>query len=170
MKEEGFLAITGLTQEEMSFILGITRSQWSMYAIGKRKIPVGATLYLADMLKNMQIKNIDGEREVFTDKEKKFAKQLLEKQIVSLDLQKEQLVLKKKAFQRKRQELCRAMESLVFLKSQKTISESLIKQIDNRIKKGLQLYSYSKWNELQIKIALNEEETKQIKRILKNQF
>ena len=40
----------GINQEQMSMILKITRTQWSMYVIGKRSLPLHATVKLAEIL------------------------------------------------------------------------------------------------------------------------
>ena len=40
----------GLTQEEMALYLGVTRSQWSMYCIGRRSLPIEAIQKLTDLL------------------------------------------------------------------------------------------------------------------------
>lgn len=42
--------LLGLKQEEMAMILQITRSQWSMFEIGKRDLPHDTSLKLAEMI------------------------------------------------------------------------------------------------------------------------
>jgi hypothetical protein len=44
----------GITQEEISLLLGIHRSQWSMFQSGKRDLPTNAKLLLAEMLAHME--------------------------------------------------------------------------------------------------------------------
>lgn len=43
----------GLTQQEIAMVLGVTRSQWSLYELGKRDLPLAATQLLAEMLPHM---------------------------------------------------------------------------------------------------------------------
>lgn len=60
--------ILGMNQANMSMLLQITRSQWAMYATGKRDLPPAAKLKLIEMLgflqqkDNKMYKNIDYEK------------------------------------------------------------------------------------------------------------
>ena len=49
-KDKKIGALLGLTQEHIAMLLQITRSQWSLYVIGKRSLPIAAKLKLAEML------------------------------------------------------------------------------------------------------------------------
>lgn len=44
----------GITQEDLALLLKVTRSQLSLYEIGKRDLPVAAKVQLAEMLRYMQ--------------------------------------------------------------------------------------------------------------------
>lgn len=46
--------ILGIKQEEIAMLLQVTRSQWSMYEIGKRDLPIAAKLKLSAMLEYVQ--------------------------------------------------------------------------------------------------------------------
>jgi len=46
--------LLGLSQNEMAMLLGITRSQWSMYELGQRDLPTEAMVLLAEMLKYVE--------------------------------------------------------------------------------------------------------------------
>jgi transcriptional regulator with XRE-family HTH domain len=52
--KDTFKKILGISQKEIATILDITRSQWSMYEIGKRNLPLSATLEFTKMLKYIQ--------------------------------------------------------------------------------------------------------------------
>ena len=43
-------AILGLKQEYVAMILKVTRTQWSMFVLGKRDLPINAKLKLAELL------------------------------------------------------------------------------------------------------------------------
>ena len=45
-----FQELLGLKQEDIAFILQVTRSQWSMYVLGKRDLPILAKIKLAEMI------------------------------------------------------------------------------------------------------------------------
>lgn len=47
-------ALLGMRQEEMAMLLGVNKSQWSMYEIGQRDLPLNAQLKLAEMLAFVQ--------------------------------------------------------------------------------------------------------------------
>ena len=49
-----FKKLLGITQEEIAIILDTTRSQWSMYEIGKRNLPFSAALEFTKMMKYIQ--------------------------------------------------------------------------------------------------------------------
>jgi transcriptional regulator with XRE-family HTH domain len=58
MKNEVTISeLLGVSQIEMSILLKINRSQWSMYESGKRDLPVDAKLKMSEMLKHVQNKN-----------------------------------------------------------------------------------------------------------------
>lgn len=50
-------ALLGMKQEYMSMLLQVTRSQWSMYVLGKRDLPIAAKLKLVEMLGFLQQKD-----------------------------------------------------------------------------------------------------------------
>jgi transcriptional regulator with XRE-family HTH domain len=51
-KRENIRQLLGLTQEMLAIELQITRSQLSMYELGKRDLPANAKLKLAEMIEN----------------------------------------------------------------------------------------------------------------------
>ena len=48
--KDTFKKLLGLSQEEMAIILGITRTQWSMHEIGKRKLPSAAAIEFSKLM------------------------------------------------------------------------------------------------------------------------
>lgn len=61
--KDTFKKLLGITQEEIARILDITRSQWSMYEIGERSLPLSAALEFTKMLQYIQ-KNYSKEIEI----------------------------------------------------------------------------------------------------------
>lgn len=49
-KNTTITALLGVTQHDMATLLGVSRSQWSMYELGKRDLPLAAQQLLAAML------------------------------------------------------------------------------------------------------------------------
>lgn len=56
-KVENIRSILGITQENLALLLEVTRSQLSLYEIGKRNIPIAAKKQLTEMLAYMQDEN-----------------------------------------------------------------------------------------------------------------
>lgn len=53
-KHDNIRDILGITQEDLAALLKITRTQLSMYEIGKRELPSTAIIQLAEMLRYLQ--------------------------------------------------------------------------------------------------------------------
>jgi transcriptional regulator with XRE-family HTH domain len=53
-KDKKIRELLGLKQEDMALLLRVTRSQWAMYEIGKRDLPIVAQLKLGEMLAFIQ--------------------------------------------------------------------------------------------------------------------
>jgi DNA-binding transcriptional regulator YiaG len=53
-KHDNIRDLLGITQEDLAALLKISRTQLSMYEIGKRELPTAAVLKLADMLRYLQ--------------------------------------------------------------------------------------------------------------------
>ncbi len=47
-------ALLGMNQYDMAMVLGVSRSHYAMFEIGKRDLPANATKILAEMLANVQ--------------------------------------------------------------------------------------------------------------------
>jgi transcriptional regulator with XRE-family HTH domain len=92
----------GITQEKLAILLGVSRSQLSLYEIGKRSLPRNATIKLAELLKlvnekteqeNNDLKNND----LKNNEKKKIVEKLLENnQIKQYILDKNKNTLEKK--------------------------------------------------------------------------
>lgn len=63
-KENPIRHLLGVTQLEAAMLLGITRSQWSMFESGKRDLPLPAQQLLADMLSFVQSAYVKKDRQV----------------------------------------------------------------------------------------------------------
>lgn len=83
MKEKDtFKKIVGVSQEEMAILLGISRTQWSMYECGQRDLPMAAAMEFAKMmeyLKNNSSKKM--ETKAFLKEEKIRIQDILNKAI-----------------------------------------------------------------------------------------
>ena len=53
-KENTIRQMLGMTQEKIAMLLGISRSQWAMFELGKRNLPAAAQQLLAELLTHVQ--------------------------------------------------------------------------------------------------------------------
>lgn len=53
-------ALLGITQHEMATLLGISRSQWSMYELGRGSLPKAATVLLSELLDYAKASEVAG--------------------------------------------------------------------------------------------------------------
>ena len=52
-KENAFRKLLGITQDDMALLLRVSRSQWSMYELGKRDLPAPNMILLAQLLEHL---------------------------------------------------------------------------------------------------------------------
>jgi len=93
-------ASLGLTQYEMAMLLGVTRSQWSMFELGKRSLPLQATQKLAALLLYVQENDAKFKKSEFLDETQK--EQLRKQRLIENEF--EQLQIQKKMDQLQKQE------------------------------------------------------------------
>jgi transcriptional regulator with XRE-family HTH domain len=53
-KTNAIRSLLGITQHDMAMLLHVSRSQWSMYELGKRDLPLAATQLLAELLQHVK--------------------------------------------------------------------------------------------------------------------
>lgn len=156
----------GLTQEEVALYLGVTRSQWSMYCIGKRKLPTEAIQKLTHLLRFSQ-NYISIKKEIKPSlKARKITIRMLENKCTKAELKLISHTKKRMLFEKKQQEIKKSSICLAFLKSQNT-SKIVQNSIENRINKELQTYNETNRLLLIAEINLVKEEVKSIKISLK---
>jgi len=143
-KTQTIKAILGLTQEEIAILLGLSRSQWSMFELGKRDLPVQAMQELASMLAHQQTnKAIPKILQLLQKKEKKQTHQQLEKELQEVVYLKMLLEQKIKVTEKIRSESLAALATVAYLK---TKEDSLLKMealvaIEKRALRQLKKYS-----------------------------
>ena len=167
MKKENIRELLGFTQEELAQYLEVSRSQLSLYELGKRKLPTTAINKLAKLL---SIVSIDDSKEIEIDNE--YENIILRKLIQSNCYQKIKIEHKIKT----------VLDKQKALKSTKKIAEYL-KNKDNDFKKNevkfieriaskneIKFIQTEKFSllELQIKKEMLEYEEKLLNRYLKN--
>ena len=118
-KDKNIRDILGIKQQEIAILLKVTRSQWSLYEIGKRDLPIAAKLKLAEMLAFMQKSDARSEENYphLKIQEQKRLK-VLEKQMI-VNQHKQMIAQKKlKSITKKYEAAMNALKLIDFLKTQ----------------------------------------------------
>lgn len=166
-----FKNTTGLLQEEIALLLGVTRSQWSMYSIGKRGLPVEATLKLHALLQHLQNNDSIKSNRSFLEQENKLSENKLRKKLFDLEFKVYLLDKKIKEIDKNRENLFLAKTSIDFLKTQKNTNTLLFALAEKRIERGLVKNSRKNLEEIQLKKQQLENEIDLIKKVLNsNEF
>ncbi len=144
----------GFSQEEMALLLGVSRTQWSMYEIGKRDLPLTAKEQLASILLHQQnVKETSKEKQKISVIEKQKTQEWLKQELLNIEYKKEVVVRKLLAIENKRAESFAALEVVSFLETQeqKEPIVSLIKSIKIRATNTLNKNALHQLMELQMK-------------------
>jgi transcriptional regulator with XRE-family HTH domain len=88
-KGKNIKELLGMKYDDMAMLLQINRSQWAMYATGKRDLPLVAKLKLAEILGFLQQKNVDTKKKFQDDKAQnlKIAQFLKSQQLANTNMQ-----------------------------------------------------------------------------------
>lgn len=130
----------GITQEEMAMVLGITKSQWSMYESGQRNIPLVASELLAEMLKYMQSSEAQTARNLKL--QESITTQQLEKRLTATKLQLQKTTRKIAQADKKFEANIKALQLTKFLdartKYRKEQESEILNFIASRAAKALE--------------------------------
>ena len=146
--------LLGLSQEEISMILGISRIQWAMYETGRRDIPLAAKQQLAALLSNtQQAKSVSPESIMMGEKEQKSEKEWLNREYKAIDHKQQYLERKIIAIESIRVECFAALEVVHYLESQSEneFTISLAKSIKTRATNTLNKHSSIRLLEMKLK-------------------
>jgi transcriptional regulator with XRE-family HTH domain len=146
--------LLGLSQEEISMILGISRIQWAMYETGRRDIPLAAKKQLGALLANTQkAKSVSPESIKMAEKEKKNENEWLNREYKAIDHKQQYLERKIIAIESIRVECFAALEVVQYLESQSEneFTISLANSIKTRATNTLHKHSSARLLELKLK-------------------
>lgn len=119
MKREAICTLLGVTQLEMAMLLRINRTQWSMFELGKRDLPLAVKLQLADMVKHMKSREDHSEKQLLDSDEHK-TRTIDKLELLLINNLKSQVLLDKKIarIEKKRTAAVNALHLLKHLESQ----------------------------------------------------
>lgn len=145
----------GLTQEEASEILGISRGQLSMYELGKRDLPTHALVKLAT-LSNYVSEALNKQSNLEVDKKAYHKKSIaiVDNLIAKHQLKKIQLERKLKKIKNNQQKAFAALQvSLYELSNNKEADKSTMQHIMRQAEKKLEMNNWQKQLECQYEIV-----------------
>jgi hypothetical protein len=138
-----------------------------MYVIGKRKLPLVAMEKLVGLLNHAQESKSLKEKSFLSEMKQKIHIEKVKNKLVAIELLKNTYHNKCLAFKKRQEELEASLDSLDYLQNQKNCSKKLLKQIENRIIKGKEVYNETNWLLLIEKTKQIEREYKSTKALLK---
>nr|WP_294936978.1 hypothetical protein [uncultured Flavobacterium sp.] len=144
--------ILGLTQEEMALVLGINRSQWTMFKAGQRDIPAKAKNILTALLKDSEQKKVSAkEVQQLRKEEQQKAKDKLQREYVKLQVKLQRLEKEIASLENLRKECFGALETASYLENSKEDTHKKIAPIiRSRAIKALKNHSLYKLEHLQL--------------------
>lgn len=149
-KDNNIKSVLGLSQEEASMLLGITRMQWAQFITGRRDIPVAAKLKLAEVLSTIQKNKKSTEiANKIIETEKKKAHDWLQQEFKAIKFKELELERKIKKIVEVRTDAFKALEVVHYLGSKN--DTSLARFIQIRANKNLNKNSLQHLEELQLK-------------------
>ena len=153
-----------LSQEEMAMLLGVTRSQWSMYVLGQRGLPSSEVGKFADFLLLInEISSAAPDQPALLLSEEQERKYLLSKHLK--DNQRQLLKLQKelKKMEEKFQAALNTLQLVALLKNQTTTlkaNATFIAVLQSKASKAIQVNSRPSQEHLKIKLAVLKHEKK----------
>lgn len=112
--------LLGLTQDEIALVLQVSRSQWSMYEIGKRDLPLSAKQHLAELLSHMQSPETKAKSHPIEVNQAVLQQQFLERLLRENEYQQQRLAKEVAKLKKKRATETSLLQLVDFLKSRPT--------------------------------------------------
>lgn len=137
-KRETISILLGASQLEMSLLLKVNRSQWSMFELGKRSLPVAAKLELSEMLKHVQSTNSkNSKKQLLSVQQENKKTEVLE--ALLFENQYQQLVVEKKiaAILKKQEAAIAALQLIDYLAKtdKKATNPYLLQNMETKAKR-----------------------------------
>ncbi|MCL9807046.1 hypothetical protein NAT51_16040 [Flavobacterium amniphilum] len=117
--KENFKSVLGIPQEDIAVLLGVTRTQWSMYELGQRSLPVHAMLELGNMMEYIQQPKFQSkELQSVLREEEEQSRKAIQKEMETTQYKMLVLGKKIKEVQRLRNENLAALRLAAYLETQ----------------------------------------------------
>lgn len=146
--------ILGLTLEESAIFFGVSKGNWSMITIGKRSLPLEATIKLGDLLEYKKKEKPVSEARLQLDKAEQEKLQLqLQQDFKAIQYKLYNVTKKMATIEKIRTECFAALEVADFIDHQKVKQpiDGFAKAISSRVKDTLKQYDLYALEALQLK-------------------
>ncbi len=146
--------VIGLTQEEAAMYFGVTEGHWSMFAIGKRDLPLESTIKLGDLLQHLkEEKPVSEARQQLDKAELENLQHKLQYDYTTVKMKLYRLTKKISVLENIRTECFAALEVADFLDNQKEKQpfDTFTESIRLRALKTLKQHDLYALTELQLK-------------------
>ncbi len=152
-KDTTLKSLLGLSQNEASMLLEITRMQWAQFTTGRRDIPLAAKEKLSKIVTSLQKNKFNEYTKRIIETEKKNTHDWLLKEFKTIEYKQLYLDRKIKTVEQIRKEALTALNVVVFLeeKQDNDYLKNLAKNIKSRTTKTLNKNSLQHLQELQLK-------------------
>lgn len=150
--------ILGLNQEEMGMLLGIHRTQWTMFKTGDRSLPLHAQQQFGALLQAVQKDTVSKEAQQLLKEEQDKAKEKLKREYQKVQIKLLRTEKEIGVVENLRQECLVALKTAEVLASQKeyAVSPDLIKIIKTRAITTLKRHDLHKLEQLQLQKEMSE--------------
>ena len=144
--------ILGLTQNEMGMLLGIPKSNWSMFKSGQRDISLTAKEQLANLMDaSAKRKKSCKEIDALIKEETKNEKVSLKQELITTELKIKRVTKEIENLNRIRENLFAAYETADLLHSDFSNAKLLADSIKTRVTNSLKKYNLASMTNLQLK-------------------
>jgi transcriptional regulator with XRE-family HTH domain len=162
MKEmHHFRASLGLTQQEMAMILQVTRSQWSLYELGLRRLPSDGAIRLAELVKAIEaVKSLEGKVTPSAVKQKQHQDNI--QKLLNDNLHKQYSLVKKITAEEENMQVVSKMAlTAAYLKANETqgpYHTFAISRLEHKVAKAGKKNGLSRLRQLQIQLEVLQHE------------
>lgn len=173
-KEVTTCELLGLSQLEISLLLKINRSQWSMYESGKRNLPLQAMQQLNAMLQYVVNENNKQTKKPLLSTQQQDKKKAILKALIQENEYQQQLTARKiEKIKKSRTFVAARFQLLDFLNNQTHLKEEnpdLLKSMEAKARNKAGKYDESLLMAYEIKQTLLQEEEKRLKSYLDERY
>jgi len=163
-KSEGISALLGISQSDMAVLLQVSRSQYAMYELKERDLPLSAKIMLTALLGQVQQSKSAPKVMPVVAQQEQLKQNLLERQLKENTYQQIKATQKLAKMEQVYNAQLQVLALVDFLKTQATfenlVANGFLKKLENKSVKKLAYCGLPQITQLQIKLATLQEEAR----------